>query len=786
LPSFPAEIMATDNNGFSLQEKHLLCPYCFAKLQNPVKLPCGHNVCEECLAELTDIAVFSKAMKEQFSGKTITADQIKCPVCFKLQNIGDEVPNDELREIIETENEKCDECGKAPVKFYCQQCGIFYGKKYACFCESCLEERRSSFENKGHKPTTKHPLTNIMEKVGFNGSLNSAVFPPERSMPICPKHGLAVTIKNTFTKELLCPKCVEHLKPTERRNEQKIQSVLAQSARVIVGKDKILKETMIGKAGIEKYLGICESKISASQKSRISDLESVNDYIDDYIALLEKIRKDKIAEINAVYNKHDKHLVQLKKECESLWEEIEEMDEFVEAALELDDYFVCIMDERLTDLRTRYDSIVSNVSVHQNYETIFTDLKFMDFPKEESLIKFTKAYRKRKGRSLSLSPEPTKAASSDPALDLLRRALDKHTAGDHSRATELYSEAAQKGSQLACFNLGFCCMFGIGVPKDSNAAIDWWKRGGTVDERDIPWMKELSNDRVLGNDKLDFVWNSIGTEGANALREGLKINTSITTISLLRNNLGDEAAVALEALKINSTVTEIDLRGNSIHYAGAKIIGDTLKSNFSVVKLDLSWNNIGPDGAAALAEGLKENETITEIYVGCNKIGAEGAKAMGDVLRENSSITYFNLRYNNIGDEGTKALAEGMKHNSTIMELQLYDNNIGDEGANSLADSLRVNSSLTSLFLYDNSIGNAGAKSLGSALEENSTLQTLSLYDNTIGDAGAHDLAESLKKNKALTSLNVGENYIGEEGERELQAIEHTGLTISFYADEDI
>ena len=69
--------------------------------------------------------------------------------------------------------------------------------------------------------------------------------------------------------------------------------------------------------------------------------------------------------------------------------------------------------------------------------------------------------------------------------------------------------------------------------------------------------------------------NSIGDEGATALAEALKVNTTINDMYLGKNSIGDEGATALaEALKVNTTITTLDLRNNSIGDEGKVAVLD--------------------------------------------------------------------------------------------------------------------------------------------------------------------------------------------------------------------
>ena len=54
-------------------------------------------------------------------------------------------------------------------------------------------------------------------------------------------------------------------------------------------------------------------------------------------------------------------------------------------------------------------------------------------------------------------------------------------------------------------------------------------------------------------------------KGAKAIGEALKVNTSLTSINLGHNNIGDEGGKAIEeALRVNTSLTWIGLSHNNI------------------------------------------------------------------------------------------------------------------------------------------------------------------------------------------------------------------------------
>ena len=301
---------------------------------------------------------------------------------------------------------------------------------------------------------------------------------------------------------------------------------------------------------------------------------------------------------------------------------------------------------------------------------------------------------------------------------------------------------------------------------------------------------------------------SIRDEGANSLSQALRVNTSLTTLNLSKNSIGDEGANSLsQALRVNTSLTSLDLRYNSIRVEGANSLSQALRVNTSLTTLNLSSNSIGDEGANSLSQALRVNTSLTSlglrrISVGAeganslsqalrvntsltsldlrrNPIGAEGANFLSQALRVNTSLTSLDLRYNCIRAEGANFLSQALRVNSSLTSLNLFYNSIGDEGANFLSQALRVNASLTSLNLSDNPIGAEGANFLSQALRVNTSLTSLNLFQNPIGDEGANFLSQALRVNTSLTSLNLFGNLIGDEGANSLsQALRvNTSLT---------
>ncbi|KAF9948443.1 hypothetical protein BGZ72_009648 [Mortierella alpina] len=220
--------------------------------------------------------------------------------------------------------------------------------------------------------------------------------------------------------------------------------------------------------------------------------------------------------------------------------------------------------------------------------------------------------------------------------------------------------------------------------------------------------------------------NKIGYYGVLALSTVSKTNSALT-ISLENNLITTGTTDAFcSTLKTISTITyqyTLDSAGNSIGSEGAKALAETLKINSTVVTLNLQRNSIGDDGTKALAEALKTNSTVASLNLESNKIGSDGAKALAEALKINSTVATLDLKVNSIGDDGAKALAKALKTNSSVATLMLSSNSIGDDGAKALAEALKTNSTVTALYLYNNSIGPDGAKALAEAHKTNKAVR---------------------------------------------------------------
>jgi len=154
-----------------------------------------------------------------------------------------------------------------------------------------------------------------------------------------------------------------------------------------------------------------------------------------------------------------------------------------------------------------------------------------------------------------------------------------------------------------------------------------------------------SSSRTLSGALLHILgWNEIGAEGASAVAEALKVNSTLRWLVLLENDIGSEGASAIAcALKGNSTLQRLDLGANNVGDKGASALSEALRMNSTLETLHLSRNHIGAAGASALADALRTNSAcaLNALFLGRNTIGPSGAAALGDALTVNGTLQHI-------------------------------------------------------------------------------------------------------------------------------------------------
>ena len=153
-------------------------------------------------------------------------------------------------------------------------------------------------------------------------------------------------------------------------------------------------------------------------------------------------------------------------------------------------------------------------------------------------------------------------------------------------------------------------------------------------------------------------------------------------------------------------------------YQSAMLLAQALEKNTTLTSVNLSKNDIGNDGTMAIASVLeKKNTTLTSINLSCNDIDAEAVMAIAFAIEKNTILTFINLD-NDRHDEVTRALTQSLKTNGNLKVLNFSNASINSESITAITCIIEKSHTLNSIDLSKNDLGSDGAMAIASVLKK--------------------------------------------------------------------
>lgn len=166
----------------------------------------------------------------------------------------------------------------------------------------------------------------------------------------------------------------------------------------------------------------------------------------------------------------------------------------------------------------------------------------------------------------------------------------------------------------------------------------------------------------------------ITADGAKSLGDTL-INSRIKVLSIPDNLIGDDGITAIVRALNRIEVTELYIGWCGISVLGAILLGECL-INSSIKTLSMPENNIGDCGIAAIAGALAYSQ-IHELCVQSCGITDVGVRSLGEALLVNNSIRILYIQYNPITIKGARLLLQLAVLNEFCYNVRVgsqYDN----------------------------------------------------------------------------------------------------------------
>lgn len=254
-------------------------------------------------------------------------------------------------------------------------------------------------------------------------------------------------------------------------------------------------------------------------------------------------------------------------------------------------------------------------------------------------------------------------------------------------------------------------------------------------------VTKINNNEIV---KLEITNKQVLKEQGNlaSLSKALSCNTSITSISIVNADIGDEEVEILtKALEKNSNLKHLNLKGNKISTQGASYIIKLLEANKNIVSLDLSDNGLGNEGSVLLLKFLEKNKSITSF-----------AFSNEPIIRDILGVYLIFYPKNNLLLQALKKLLE---NNTTITSLTCGIMGVIDSKnkATTFANALNKNTTITSIdFLWMSIPSISISQIILKALKENPFIYNVSGID--VND----ELILALNKKEELVNFSTNPN----------------------------
>lgn len=189
---------------------------------------------------------------------------------------------------------------------------------------------------------------------------------------------------------------------------------------------------------------------------------------------------------------------------------------------------------------------------------------------------------------------------------------------------------------------------------------------------------------------------SLGAPSVKLISDILKHNTTVKHLDLCNNLICPAACVHLhEALNINSSLLSLNLDNNQIGDKGLGLIGKSLPHS-ELRFLSLVGNGIGDTGTHGLVQGLLASadrnghaHKFPAFKLRENLVTNCGAKAIADLVARSGETQVIDLEKNLVTDEGAIAIAEAISsEKSDLARVLLGGNNLSEKGVQAIHAAL--------------------------------------------------------------------------------------------------
>ena len=244
-------------------------------------------------------------------------------------------------------------------------------------------------------------------------------------------------------------------------------------------------------------------------------------------------------------------------------------------------------------------------------------------------------------------------------------------------------------------------------------------------------------------DPLDFE-NFENTKENGYFKETTKINDKILIV--LKTTTIENLYSIFQGLKMNQTVTFISLYSLYLGKEGARILSESIEKNNTLRSFDLRQNRFGDKGIEIICNSLK-NKKLKTLRIDSNEFHELGMICVSNTFLNHPTLENLSVNFNTCEPNTFCGL---VLNNKKINHLSLENTNMV------ILKELKTNTSLTSLSMNGNSFGDYNLKILCESLKTNNSLKKLNIQRN--GLSAFDPLLDSLKLNQSLIEMKIRDN----------------------------
>ncbi|KAF4032106.1 Leucine Rich repeat [Phytophthora infestans] len=286
--------------------------------------------------------------------------------------------------------------------------------------------------------------------------------------------------------------------------------------------------------------------------------------------------------------------------------------------------------------------------------------------------------------------------------------------------------------------------------------------------------------------------NKIGSYGAIAVFRALRVNQTLLSLRLEYAGIDDTAISALAAaLRVNSSLTHLSLVGNRIGPSGARDLAEALEDSpdSMLLDLDLRDNRLGAQGADELGRALRENETLTRCDFSWNQMGPQAVLGLLSALRDNFALRELCVYGRDVAQDGTQYLSN-LDFDSAkriVVALRHLNDSFALARLSGVRAVLPIAKVKTSrwITLVNRELVELDGLVIAGVVPQNNMLLSLDMHDNPgLGRVAVLELLTAIKSCITLREINLSNTGLfPEAGESigELVALNSTLLTIKMH-----